>query len=94
MKVYLWSNFHEFNIYHDLQEILAAWVAIGLYLPQEHQRVFPILLVPSSQSDDSFPGQLIFSPESISNPTSAFFSIWWFISWTAYLFTREYFQSY
>ena len=42
------------------QQILSAWVAIGLHLPQEHQRVFPILLVSSSESYDSFPGQFSF----------------------------------
>ena len=40
--------------------MLSAWVAIGLYLPKEHQRVFPILLVSFSESDDSFPGQFSF----------------------------------
>ena len=35
--------------------MFSAWVAFGLYLPQEHQRVFPILLVTSSEPDDSFP---------------------------------------
>ena len=36
--------------------MFSARVAIGLYLPQKHQIVFPILLVPS-ESDDSFPRQ-------------------------------------
>ena len=40
--------------------MLSAWVAIGLYLPQEHQRVFPILLVSASESNDSFPGEFFF----------------------------------
>ena len=37
--------------------MLSAWVAIGLYISQELQRVFPIRLTSSSESDDSFPGQ-------------------------------------
>ena len=37
--------------------MLCAWVAIDLYLSQEHQRVFPILLLSSSESDDSLCGQ-------------------------------------
>ena len=41
--------------------MLSAWVAIGLHLSQENQRVFPILLVFSSESDDSFPGQFYFT---------------------------------
>ena len=41
--------------------MLSAWVAIGLYLPEEHQRVFPILLVSSSDFDDSFSGQFSFT---------------------------------
>ena len=39
----------------------SPWVVIALYLLQEHQRVFPILLVSSSESDDSFPGQFSFT---------------------------------
>ena len=35
--------------------MLSAYVAIGLNLPQEHQRVFQNLLVSSSESDYSFP---------------------------------------
>ena len=35
--------------------MFSAWVAFSLHLPQEHQRVFPILLVTSSEPDDSFP---------------------------------------
>ena len=41
--------------------MLSAGVAIGLYLPQEHLRVFPILLVSSSAADDFFPGQFYFT---------------------------------
>ena len=35
--------------------MLSAYVAIGLNLPKEHERVFPNLLVSSSESDYSFP---------------------------------------
>ena len=35
--------------------MLSAYVAIGLNLPEEHERVFPNLLVSSSESDYSFP---------------------------------------
>ena len=35
--------------------MLSAHVAIGLNLPEEHERVFPNLLVSSSESDYSFP---------------------------------------
>ena len=41
--------------------MLSAWVAIGLYLSQEHQGVLPILFVSSSESDDLFPGQFSFT---------------------------------
>ena len=41
--------------------MLSVWVAIGSYVPQEHQIAFPILLVPSFESDDSFPGQFSFT---------------------------------
>ena len=41
--------------------MLSAWVAIGLNLPQEHQRVFSILLVSSRECDHSFPGQFFFT---------------------------------
>ena len=34
--------------------MIFAWVAISLYLPQKRKRVFPILLVLSSEPDDSF----------------------------------------
>ena len=34
--------------------MLPGWVAIGLYLPQLHQRVFPVLLVSSSESNAGF----------------------------------------
>ena len=41
--------------------MLSAWPAIGLHLPQENQRLLPILLVPSSEPDYSFPGQFYFT---------------------------------
>ena len=41
--------------------MLSSWVSIGLYLPKEHQRVFAILLVCSSESNDSSLGQLSFT---------------------------------
>ena len=34
--------------------MIFAWVAISLHLPQKRKRVFPILLVLSSEPDDSF----------------------------------------
>ena len=40
---------------------IRAWVVINLYLLQENQRVFPILLTSSSESDDYFPGQFTFT---------------------------------
>ena len=47
----------EYNLLEIKQQIQAA---IGLNLPQEHQRVFPILQESSSESDDSFPYQFSF----------------------------------
>lgn len=41
--------------------MLSSWVSIGLYLRKEDKRVFPILLVCSSESNDSFFGQFSFT---------------------------------
>ena len=46
--------------YLSKQQILSPWVDIGLFLPQEHQRAFPILPKSSSESDDYFPEQFSF----------------------------------
>ena len=59
MKLYLRNNFQEFLLYQSNKCFLHE-VAFDLHLPQEHQGIFPILLLPSSESDDSFPGQLSF----------------------------------
>ena len=56
MKVYLRNNFQEFLLYPSSK----CWtcVAFDFHLPQENQRVFPILLLPSSESDYSFPREI------------------------------------
>ena len=59
VKVYLWNNFHKFHL--SKQQMLSTWAAIGVYLPQEHQTAFPILLVSSSESDHSFPEHFPFT---------------------------------
>ena len=41
--------------------MLSTRVTTGLYLPQEHQRVFPIFLVPPSESDDNFSDKLFWN---------------------------------
>ena len=40
-------------------QISSAWVVFDLYLPQEHQKRFPILMLPSSKSDDFFLGSCL-----------------------------------
>ena len=47
--------------YLSKHQILSEWVAIGLHWPQEYKRVFPILLVSYSKSDDTFPEQFSFT---------------------------------
>ena len=44
--------------------MLSAWAASGFYISQELQRVFPIRLTSSSESDDSFPGQFFVTDSS------------------------------